>query len=74
MIGVELVEDRATRQPDPAAMGFISEYGLRNELILIPCGPDGNIIRFIPPLSATIEDLDRAIDVVDAALTEYETR
>ncbi len=63
MIGVELVKDRETRQPDPAAMDQIARHGLANELILIPCGPDGNIIRFIPPLVATMEELDRAIDV-----------
>jgi 4-aminobutyrate aminotransferase-like enzyme len=72
MIGVELVKDRETRQPDPAAMDQISRHGLANELILIPCGPDGNIIRFIPPLVATMEELDRAIDVVEEALADYE--
>ena len=72
MIGVELVKDRETRQPDPAAMDQIARHGLANELILIPCGPDGNIIRFIPPLVATMEELDRAIDVVEEALADYE--
>ena len=54
MIGVELVKDRETRDPDPAAMDQVARHGLANELILIPCGPDGNIIRFIPPLVTTI--------------------
>jgi 4-aminobutyrate aminotransferase len=72
MIGVELVQDRASRRPDPAAMTAIMAHGLERELILIPCGPDGSIIRFIPPLVATLDDVDRAIDVIDEALTTYE--
>jgi 4-aminobutyrate aminotransferase len=72
MIGVELVKDRDTRQPDPAAMRHISAHGLANELVVIPCGPDANIIRFIPPLVATEADVDRAIDTIEDALAGYE--
>ncbi|MDP8959849.1 MAG: aminotransferase class III-fold pyridoxal phosphate-dependent enzyme [Actinomycetota bacterium] len=74
MIGVELVTDRASRSPDPAAMGFIAAYGLQRELIVISCGPDGNVIRFIPPLVTTSEELDRAIDTIEEALGAYEER
>jgi 4-aminobutyrate aminotransferase len=74
MIGVELVSDRATRTPDPGAMDFIASYGVAHELIVISCGPDGNIIRFIPPLTATMDELDAAIDVIDGALAAYEDR
>jgi 4-aminobutyrate aminotransferase len=74
MVGVELVSDRDNRTPDADAMQFISAYGLEHELIVISCGPDSNIIRFIPPLTATMEDLDAAIDVIDEALTAYESR
>ncbi len=73
MIGVELVADPDERTPDADAMAFVSKYGLDHELIVIPCGPDGNIIRFIPPLTATVADVDRAIDVIDEALTTYES-
>jgi 4-aminobutyrate aminotransferase len=73
MIGIELVKDPESREPDADAMSFVSQYGLEHELIVISCGPDGNVIRFIPPLITTIEELDQAIDTIDAALTEYET-
>jgi 4-aminobutyrate aminotransferase-like enzyme len=69
---VELVSDREARTPDADAMNFISAYGIEHELIVIACGPDGNIIRFIPPLTASMEELDAAIGVVDSALSEYE--
>ena len=54
------------------AMKFISAYGIDHELIVIACGPDGNVIRFIPPMTASMEELDAAIGVVDSALTDYE--
>ncbi len=73
MIGIELVKDPDTREPDAGAMQHISRHGLANELIIIGCGPDGNVIRFIPPLVATMDDLERAIDVIEEAVEDYES-
>lgn len=70
MIGVELVKDPDTREPDPETMRRVARHALDNELILIPCGPDGNVIRFIPPLIASVEDVERAIDLIAEALDE----
>ncbi len=72
MIGVELVDDEG--RADAAAFDHVQSYALENRLLLHPCGPDGNVIRFIPPLIIAPEDLDRGIDIVDAALTDYEAR
>jgi 4-aminobutyrate aminotransferase-like enzyme len=72
MIGIELVKNRESREPDAEAMDFVSRYALEHELIVISCGPDANVVRFIPPLVTTIEELDQAIDTIDMALTEYE--
>lgn len=72
MIGIELVKDRDTREPDADAMRFLAEYGLEHELIIISCGPDGNIIRFIPPLITSMEELDQALETIDAGLNAYE--
>ena len=73
MIGVELVKDPDTREPDAGAMHHVSSHGLANELIVIGCGPDGNVIRFIPPLVASMEDLERAIDMIEEAIEDYES-
>ena len=72
MIGVELVSDREQRTPDKAAFKHVQKYCFDRELIIIECGPDGNIIRFIPPLITTSEELDWAIDLIDAGLTDWE--
>ncbi|MGH8873949.1 MAG: aminotransferase class III-fold pyridoxal phosphate-dependent enzyme [Acidimicrobiia bacterium] len=72
MIGVELVRDPDTREPDPDAMSHLAAYALERELIVISCGPDGNVVRFIPPLVTTGEELDWAIGIVEEAITDYE--
>jgi 4-aminobutyrate aminotransferase/(S)-3-amino-2-methylpropionate transaminase len=73
MIGVELVKDPETRKPDAGALQHVTRHGLANELIVIGCGPDGNVIRFIPPLVASMDDLERALDVIEDALDTYES-
>lgn len=72
MIGVEFVEDGESRRPDAKAFQHVASHAFDNELIIIECGPDGNILRFIPPLITTIEELDWAIDLVDQGLETWE--
>jgi 4-aminobutyrate aminotransferase len=72
MIGIELVEDEESRTPDPQAFAAVQRHCLDNGLIIIDCGPTGNIIRFIPPLVSTAEELDWAIDLIDQGLAQYE--
>ncbi|MFP3916127.1 MAG: aspartate aminotransferase family protein, partial [Actinomycetota bacterium] len=73
MIGVELVSDPERRTPAPEAFEHVRAYCFERELIVIECGPDGNVIRFIPPLVTTREELDWAIDLIDEALTDWES-
>lgn len=71
MIGVELVGDG--REPDPGAFEAVAAFCLDEGMFILPCGPDSNIVRFIPPLNVSVEDLDTGIDTIDAALTAYES-
>jgi 4-aminobutyrate aminotransferase len=73
MIGVELVEP-GTNTPDPAAFPFLARHAREHGLFLLDCGPDANIIRFVPPLCVTGEELDLGIDIIDAALSAYERK
>ena len=72
MIGVELVTDRETRTPAGDAFKHVQAHARENNLVVIPCGLDGNVLRFIPPLVTTTEDLDWAIDIVDQGLQSWE--
>jgi 4-aminobutyrate aminotransferase len=72
MIGVELVTDRESRSPDAAAFKHVEKHAFDRDLIVLNCGPDRNVIRFIPPLITTHEELDWALDLVDEGLTSWE--
>lgn len=73
MIGVELVANRETREPDKAAFAHIQQYCMERELVVIECGPMGNIIRFIPPTITTPDEVEWAINVIGDALADYES-
>ena len=70
MIGIELVGDE--RVPNPDAYQAVADAALERGMFVLPCGPDGNIVRFLPPLNVSMADLDQGIDIIDAALTDYE--
>jgi 4-aminobutyrate aminotransferase len=74
MIGVELVEDRESRAPDAKAFEHVAAHAFDNELIIIECGPDGNVIRFIPPLITTMEELDWSLGLIEEGLQTWESR
>lgn len=69
MLGVELVEDRATRRPARAATLAALEAAREMGVLLGKGGLDGNVLRIKPPLCITLEDADFAIGVLDEALT-----
>ncbi|MGI9539119.1 MAG: aspartate aminotransferase family protein [Miltoncostaeaceae bacterium] len=66
MIGVEVL-DPATREADPALAAAI-ETAVREEgVLLIRSGPDGNVIRILPPLVITDDELDMALGALEKA-------
>jgi 4-aminobutyrate aminotransferase len=70
MIGIELVTEG--NEPDTEAFGAIGQYAFDAGMFILNCGPDGNVIRFIPPLNVSEEDLDRGIDILEDAIAKYE--
>ncbi|MBU1866100.1 MAG: aminotransferase class III-fold pyridoxal phosphate-dependent enzyme, partial [Actinobacteria bacterium] len=73
MIGVELVRPGGN-DPDPEAFPFLARYAREHGLLILDCGPDANVIRFVPPLCVTPEEMTEAIGIIDAGLGEYERR
>ncbi|MEO7428165.1 MAG: aminotransferase class III-fold pyridoxal phosphate-dependent enzyme [Acidimicrobiales bacterium] len=61
MIGVEL-RDKATAKAVVARC-------LAHGVIVLTCGPDGNVLRLIPPLTISTTDLDHGLDVLEEAIT-----
>ena len=66
MIGVELTGADGT--PDGASCGKVLEECLKRGLIVINCGPERNIIRLIPPLTISDEELGEALDILEQAI------
>ena len=71
MLGVELVRDRATRDPLPVAKAA-SDMAIKRGLMVYPGGHYGNVIAFLPPLIIGKTQVDRAIAILDEVLQEIE--
>ncbi len=61
MIGVEL-RDKATAEA-------VQRRCLDAGVIVLTCGPDGNVLRLIPPLTISDDELRLGLDTLIAALT-----
>ncbi len=72
MIGIELVTDRETKEPAPDEAKRVQEE-CRQAGLLIGCGGFyGNVLRFQPPLVITQTQAERALEILDGALTAVE--
>lgn len=73
MVAIELVKDRATREPAPDLTKALTAKALDNGLLLLSCGVYGNVIRVLVPLTATDSLVDEALDIMERSLTEVAT-
>ena len=67
MIGVEFVENRATKKPDPELRDRVEVAAFERGLVLLGAG--FNTIRWSPPLILTRENVDVALEIFDAAIS-----
>ena len=68
MIGVEFVKDRATRDPDTATCEALIGACADQGLLVLNCGTHHNVIRFLPPIDVTSEEISTGLDLFAAAL------
>jgi 4-aminobutyrate aminotransferase len=68
MVGAELVRDRATRDPDgetcESLIGACADQGL----LVLNCGTHHNVVRFLPPIDVTSDEIATGLDLFAAAL------
>ncbi|MGH7466122.1 MAG: aminotransferase class III-fold pyridoxal phosphate-dependent enzyme, partial [Longimicrobiales bacterium] len=69
MLGVELVRDRATREPAKQETLDVLEHARELGVLLGKGGLDGNVLRIKPPMCITAQDADFALDVLDRAFS-----
>ena len=72
MLGVELVRDRATKEPAIQEMLKVMELCREKGLLIGKGGLDNNVIRLQPPLELTNEQIDEAYSILDEALSKVE--
>ncbi|MBM3450877.1 MAG: aspartate aminotransferase family protein [Armatimonadetes bacterium] len=71
--GIELVRDRATKEPAAAEAAKVAAHALRNGLHINNRGGRlGNVLKFSPPLVLTDAQLDRGLAILDDALGAVE--
>ncbi|WP_116792932.1 aspartate aminotransferase family protein [Achromobacter dolens] len=72
LLGVELAQDRATREPYHALGALTTqrcfELGLSMNIRRRP--ERGSVWRIAPPLTVSNDEIDRAVSILDQALTE----
>jgi 4-aminobutyrate aminotransferase len=69
MVGVELVKDKATKEPAPAAVAKVLEETKRRRVLIGKGGLYGNVLRLGPPLIATRSDIDELVAALDAGFS-----
>src|ERR1700756_2090757 len=68
MIGMELVSDRASRNPCKFSCHTVITRAFHRGLLLLSCGQ--STVRFMPPLMVSVAQVDEAITLLEAALVE----
>jgi 4-aminobutyrate aminotransferase-like enzyme len=69
---MELVKDRASKEPAPQETTQFMEEARREGLLIGKGGLWGNVIRMSPPLNISKADVDEAIRLLDRAFSALE--
>lgn len=70
MTGIELVKDRATKEPAPEVCAYVFNRAKELGLLIGKGGFHGNVLRIKPPMCITKADVDFLIEVLDIAIGE----
>ncbi|MFB4474125.1 aspartate aminotransferase family protein [Oceanobacillus caeni] len=69
MLGIEL-QNAETKEPDGDAVMTVLNSCLEKGVLYYLCGNSGEVIRMLPPLTVTKEQIDQGIEWLDEALGE----
>jgi 4-aminobutyrate aminotransferase / (S)-3-amino-2-methylpropionate transaminase / 5-aminovalerate transaminase len=68
MIGMELVSDRSTKEPDKTRTNRLLTAALERGVILLSAGTYGNVVRVLAPLTIPDTVLDEGLDAMEQAM------
>lgn len=70
MVALELVKNRVTKEPAKEETGNIVTECWNNGLIGLSAGIFGNVLRFLPPLVITDEQLEKGLTILEQAIAK----
>jgi len=70
MLAIELVKDRRTREPDADTTVRVFEETRRQGLVVSKSGPHRSILRMVPPLCLSMDDVDLVAESLDRAFAQ----
>jgi 4-aminobutyrate aminotransferase/(S)-3-amino-2-methylpropionate transaminase len=68
MLAIELVGDRETKKPATEEASALVKYCVDHGVVILLCGTFNNVIRFLPPLVITDQELNKGLSVVEEGL------
>lgn len=69
MLGIEFVEDKKSRKPNPELVGELIREGLQKGLLMENAGTYGNVIRFLAPLCMTDDQMKAGLSIFEDVLS-----
>ncbi|MFZ5863279.1 MAG: acetyl ornithine aminotransferase family protein [Nitrospirota bacterium] len=70
MVGIEIVKDRASRTPSPEVRNRIIQRCFEKGLLLVGAGK--HVVRFLPALVVTDQQIDQAVSLFTEAVVEID--
>jgi 4-aminobutyrate aminotransferase len=68
MLGVEFVRDQSTHEPDGDLGNAVIARCADEGLLVLTCGADHNVVRWVPPLNATADEVDEGLAIFGRVL------
>ncbi|UAC47004.1 4-aminobutyrate--2-oxoglutarate transaminase [Bacillus aquiflavi] len=72
MCAIELVKDRKLMTPAKEETAYIVANGWKRGAIFLSAGIDSNVLRFLPPLVMTDDQLESGFDILEKLLAEVQ--
>jgi 4-aminobutyrate aminotransferase/(S)-3-amino-2-methylpropionate transaminase len=70
MLAIELVADPASKAPDAELAQRIIDAARDRGLLLLKCGPHKNVVRLLPPLTASPEEIASGVERLESAVLD----
>ena len=69
MLAIEIVKDHKTKEPDRETTAAVFEACRESRLILSKSGPNQSVLRMVPPMCLSLDDVDEVAEGLDRAFS-----